>query len=68
SHPSAHLFVITGEEALRRYSLINLSTDQGVAKLLSYLTEIGVDEELAKMGASDGDAVRIGEFEFEYVS
>lgn len=68
SRPSAHLFVITGEEALRRYSLINLSTDQGVAKLLSYLTEIGVDEELAKMGASDGDAVRIGEFEFEYVS
>lgn len=68
SRPSAHLFVITGEEALRRYSLINLSTDQGVAKLLSYLTEIGVDEELSKLGASDGDTVRIGEFEFEYAS
>ena len=53
---------------MERYSLINLSTDQGVSRLLSYLTSIGVDEELKEKGAKDGDEVRIGEFAFEYVS
>lgn len=64
--PSAHLFVIEGEKVLSQYSLINLSTDQGVAKLLSYLTKIGIDAALKEKGAVEGDTVRIGDFEFEY--
>ena len=68
THPSDHLFIIEGEKVMERYSLINLSTDQGVSRLLSYLTSIGVDEELKEKGAKDGDEVRIGEFAFEYVS
>lgn len=64
--PSSHLFIIEGEKVLSEYELINLTTDQGVAKLLSYLTKIGVDEALREKGATNGDTVRIGEFEFEY--
>lgn len=66
SHPSAHKFVITGEEVLKQYGLINLSTDAGVAKLLSYLDRIGINEELKEKGAVDGDTVVLADFEFEY--
>ena len=51
---------------MRTYSIINLSTDEGVAKLISYLDKIGVEDALRKKGAQNGDTVKIGEYEFEY--
>ena len=66
SHPSDHIWIIEGEKALRTYSIINLSTDEGVAKLISYLDKIGVEDALRKKGAQNGDTVKIGEYEFEY--
>ena len=65
-HPSDHLFIITGEEVTKKYALINLSTDAGVAQLISYLGRIGIDEALKEKGAKDGDTVRIQDFEFDY--
>ncbi len=65
-HPSDHLFLITGKEVLEKYALMNLSDDQGVARLISYLTRLGVEKELEKKGAQDGDSVRIADFEFTY--
>lgn len=67
SRPSAHVFVITGKEVTERYGRINLSTDQGVAQLLRYLTSIGIDEALKEKGAQNGDTVRLVDFEFEYL-
>ena len=46
--------------------MINLSTDAGVAQLISYLGRIGIDEALKEKGAKDGDTVRIQDFEFDY--
>lgn len=66
THPSLHLFVIEGKEVLEKAALINLSTDQGVARLISMLDKMGVEKALAKSNAQDGDTVRIGEFEFTY--
>ena len=65
-HPSAHLFVIEGKKVEEQCALINITTDQGVAKLLSYLTKIGVDDALKEKGVVSKDTIRIGEFEFEY--
>lgn len=65
-HPSDHLFIITGEEVTKKYALINLSTDAGVAQLISYLGRIGIDQALKEKGAKDGDTVRIQDFEFDY--
>lgn len=62
----AHVFEIKGEKALKAYSLINISTDEGIAKLIKYLDQIGVEEGLKKAGAQDGDIVVIGDFRFEY--
>ncbi|MCI6789142.1 MAG: GTPase ObgE [Mollicutes bacterium] len=61
-----HTFVIKGERVLRTYSLINISTDEGMMRLITYLNKIGVDAELKKMNAQDGDIVKIADFEFEY--
>ncbi len=65
--PSAHLFVITGEEVTKKYGTINLSTDAGVMQLINYLQRIGVDEALREKGAVPGDMVRLCDFEFEYL-
>ena len=35
-------------------------------KLLSYLNDIGVDEELRRLGAKDGSIVELDDFDFEY--
>ena len=65
--PSEHVFVLTGEEITRKYGLINLSTDAGVAQLISYLQRLGVDAALKEKGAVNGDTVRLCDFEFEYL-
>lgn len=61
-----HKFEITGERVLRTYSLINISTDEGMMKLITYLNKIGVDDKLREIGAEDGDIVKLSDFEFEY--
>lgn len=60
-------FNIYGESIERAYKLINISTDEGMMKLISYLRKVGIDEKLKEMGAKDGDTVTLCDFEFEYV-
>lgn len=59
-------FVISGERVERTFDLINISTDEGMMRLIQYLNKIGVDQELHKMGAKDGDTVILKDFSFEY--
>jgi GTP-binding protein len=61
-----HSFRIYGERIERTYSLINLTSDEGVLKLLSILRNLKVDDELKRLGAVDGDSVTLCDFEFEY--
>ena len=64
----AHTFVIQGERIEKTYRMINISTDEGMLKLITYLRKVGVDSELRAMGAQDGDTVILVDFEFEYIS
>lgn len=66
-HPSLHRFEIVGEEILRKAALINVSTDQGLARLLSLLRSYGIEEALEAKNIQEGDEVKIGDFVFEYV-
>lgn len=61
-----HHFEIIGDRVIRTYRLINISTDEGMMRLITYLNKIGIDEALEKAGAVDGDIVKIDDFEFEY--
>ena len=59
-------YEIIGDRVIRTYNLINISTDEGMLRLLTYLNKIGVDEKLHEIGARTGDTVKIADFEFEY--
>jgi GTP-binding protein len=59
---------ISGKQVEASYALINVSTDEGIQKLIRFLDKIGVDDRLHDLGAKSGDTVAIGDFEFEYTS
>ena len=62
-----HSFRIKGDSVERTYSLINISTDEGLMRLITYLRKIGVEEVLKAKGAENGDSVFLCDFEFEYL-
>ena len=59
-------YEIVGERVIRTYNLINISTDEGMLRLLTYLNKIGIDKKLHELGAQNGDIVKLADFEFEY--
>ncbi len=59
-------FKIVGDRVIRTYHLINLTTDEGMMKLLTYLNKIGIDDALKEAGAKDGDTVQLDDFVFDY--
>ena len=62
-----HVFRLVGESIERTYSLINISTDEGLMRLINYLRKIDVEKALREKGAQDGDSVFLCDFEFEYL-
>src|SRR5690606_22517328 len=44
----------------------NFDNDEAVGYLADRLARLGVEEELARLGASPGDTVRIGDREFDW--
>ena len=63
----AHTWEIVGDRIIRFYKMTNISTDEGMMVLLSKLRKLGVDDELEKRGAQDGDTVILEDFVFDYV-
>lgn len=61
-----HTYEITGERVSRTYHLINISEEEGMLKLIQYLEKIGVDDKLHKIGAKNGNTIKLEDFEFEY--
>lgn len=60
-------WVLSGSEIERLLTKTNLSTDAGVAHFLHILRTIGVEKELRRKGAKDGDVIQIGDLEFDFV-
>ena len=58
-------FVIKGEKIEKLFKMTKF-TDEGIKRFSNKLRKMGIDEELEKMGANDGDMVRILDFYFEY--
>ena len=66
-HEKEHVFRLVGESIERTYSLINISTDEGLMRLINYLRKIDVEKVLKEKGAQNGDSVFLCDFEFEYL-
>ncbi len=65
-HPSLHHWDIVGDKIVKFYRMTNISTDEGMMKLLTRLRKLRVDDILEEMGAEDGDIVTLDDFTFEY--
>lgn len=60
-------FVITGEKVERLFKMTDFSRDESVRRFSRQLRGMGIDEALRGKGASDGDTVRLMDFEFEFI-
>lgn len=65
-HPKDHLFVVRGSRIEAEYNKMNLTTDEGVLRLLDYLRKINLDDALLAKGIREGDTVKLLDFEFTF--
>lgn len=59
-------WVIRGDKVEKILKMTKFNTDESALRFANKLRRLGVDDELRKMGAEEGDNVRILDFEFEY--
>ncbi|WEV61086.1 GTPase ObgE [Streptococcaceae bacterium ESL0729] len=60
-------WILSGDKLEKLFRMTNLDHDESVMKFARQLRGMGIDEALRARGARDGDIVRIGKFEFEFV-
>lgn len=60
-------WVLSGDKIEKLFQMTNFDHDETVMRFARQLRGMGVDEALRARGAKDGDIVRIGTFEFEFV-
>ncbi|WP_159592300.1 GTPase ObgE [Streptococcus halichoeri] len=60
-------WVLSGEKLEKLFVMTNMERDESIMKFARQLRGMGVDDALRERGARDGDLVRIGKFEFEFV-
>lgn len=59
-------FVVRGAEVEKLLKMTRFQTEESARRFASKLRKMGIDDELRKMGAIEGDTVRILDLEFEY--
>lgn len=59
-------FVVSGERVERLAAMTDFDSDEALARFERALARMGVEKRLVELGASEGDTVRIGPYEFTY--
>ena len=59
-------YVIRGKEVEKLFKMTKFNTDDAALRFANKLRKMGIDDELKKMGCTDGDEVRILDYEFEF--
>ncbi|HSH24136.1 MAG TPA: GTPase ObgE [Massilibacterium sp.] len=60
-------FVVTGEKIERLFAMTDFERDEAVRRFSRQVRAMGLDAELRKRGAKDGDTVRLGTIEFDFI-
>ena len=60
-------WIITGEEVEKLFKMTKFNSNDGTLRFARKLKAMGIDDELATLGAQTGDTVRIMDYEFEYI-
>jgi len=66
-HRENEIFVVSGEKIEKLVRMTNLNSYDAAQRFAKMMRSMGVDEALRKHGARDGDTVRIGKLEFDFV-
>jgi GTP-binding protein len=61
------VFVVGGKEIERHYAMTDFNNEEAVKRFQRIIKLMGIEDELRRQGAKEGDTVRIGELEFDYV-
>lgn len=61
------IFLVGGREIKRHVAMTDMENDEAVERLQWIFKRMGIDDALKEAGIKQGDTVKIGEFEFEYV-
>ncbi|WCK53631.1 GTPase ObgE [Aneurinibacillus sp. Ricciae_BoGa-3] len=61
------VFVVEGEKLEKLVKMTNLNSRDSIQRFSRLMRNLGVDDALRKKGAENGDLVRIGKLEFEFV-
>ena len=59
-------YIIHGEEIERLFKMTKFDSTEGALRFAKKLRSLGIDDELEKLGAKEGDIVKILDFDFEY--
>jgi GTP-binding protein len=59
-------FIVTGKRIENLVSMTDMESDEGVRYLHRRLERLGLIEKLREMGATEGDSVTIGDFEYSF--
>ena len=65
-HEGEHTWVLTGEELEKLLKMTRFNSDESALRFARKLKNLGVDDDLKRLGAQEGDTVRILDQEFEY--
>lgn len=60
-------WLLSGEKLEKLFKMTNFGHEESIMRFARQLRALGVDGEMRKLGAKDGDQVRIMEYEFEFV-
>ncbi|WP_047155118.1 GTPase ObgE [Aneurinibacillus tyrosinisolvens] len=60
-------FIVEGEKLEKLVRMTNLNSHDSIQRFSRLMRNMGVDEALRKKGAENGDLVKIGKLEFEFV-
>src|SRR5699024_6610946 len=63
----ADVYELSGDKIERLFKMTDFSSDEGTKRFARQLRHMGVDKALRERGASDGDTIRLLNFEFEFV-
>lgn len=66
-HRRDGVFVVEGREIERHYAMTDFSNEDAVKRFIRIMKVMGIDDELRAEGAKNGDTVRVGSLEFDFV-
>ena len=59
-------YIIHGDEIEKLFKMTKFSSEEGALRFAKKLRKLGIDDDLDKLGAKEGDIVKILDFDFEY--